>query len=417
MSTYRYVTTNVLTGQLQADSVPLHVQSFNRALSGTGTLAGYMDLTPLTAKYLPALEPRRTLLWALADGWPVWVGPIWDWPVSTMLTSGAGAPGAVTAAGAVTAGGLVNSAGQFVAGGAYGAGGLPLAVQSIESLFVRRQIRTALTFNAVDYFEVVRTLLLYATGQWAPKGVAVKQNATVAGLVLPTTMLGATVTTSYAAADQKDILGAITDLATEGNFEFTFEPVLLPGNNLAIELRLGTPRLGQLLGAGGSPLTFPGNVYDYGWPRMGSASLNSIVATAPTNSSSAGTWTSNTGAGHGVDATDLANGYPLLEGSVQDSGAAVTVQGQIDQYADSYVQITTRAPTVPTIVLGAGAPGITALGLGDQAPFTATSVLHPARADGSPGIQQVVRVIGWQQQPADVNQIEMRTLTLGDITT
>jgi hypothetical protein len=334
-----------------------------------------------------------------------------------MLTSAAAAPGAVTAAGAVTAGGLVNSSGQLVSGGAYGAGGLPLACQSIESLFARRQIRVPLTFTNLDYFEVVRQLILYATGQWAPAGYALKTNAQVAGLILPSTMLGQTVTTSYAPADQKDVLSAITDLATEGDFEFTFEPVLLPGNNLAIELRLGTPRLGQQVGAAGWPLTYPGNVYDYGFPRMGSASLNSIVATAPTNSTSAGTWTSNTAAGHGVDLSDLANGYPLLEGSVQDSGAAVTVQAQIDQYADSYVQITTRAPTVPTIVLGAGAPSITQLGLGDQAPFTATSTLHPARADGSPGIQQVVRITGWQEQPPDVNQIEMRTLTLGDITT
>jgi hypothetical protein len=376
---YRYASTDVVTGRLLSDELPLHVASFARQLGLATDLTGYLDLTPANAVYLAsgALEPRRTMLWVLEDGYPVWNGVLWDTPTTTLLDNR-----------------------------------MPIAAKTLESLFARRLIRDALTYTGLDYCEVWRRLVLYATSP-ALKGPA----AAVGGLSLQGTLLGSTVTTSYAPGDLKAVGGAQTDLATAGDFEATFEPVLDAGGNLATVARLGH-RLGQPYPGSGLRLAFPGNLGDYGWPRMGSAGANTVIATAPANLAAAGTWSSNAAGGHGVDEADLSAGYPLLEASVQYSGAAVTAQAQIDAYADGYLGITGKSPTVPVAVLDTSAPSaprIKQIGLGDYAALAATSSLHPARADGSPGLQQVVRVIGWAVVPPDDGQDGKITLTLGDV--
>lgn len=379
MARYSYAATDLVTGRLLADELPLHVASFGRQLGLPTDLTGYLDLTAATAKYVAAgaLEPRRTVLWVREDGYPVWNGILWDTPTATMLDNR-----------------------------------LPLAAKTLESLFARRLIRDPLTYTGVDYAEVWRRLVLYATDP-VLKGPA----AAVAGLSLQGTLLGAVVTTSYAPGDLKQVGSAQTDLETAGDFEATFEPVLDSGGNLATIGRLGR-RLGQPYPGSGLQLTFPGNLGDYGWPRMGSQCANTVIATAPANLATAGTWTSNAAGGHGVDESDLAAGYPLLEGTAQYSGAAITAQTQIDAYADGYLGITGKSPTVPVAVLDTSAPSapkVKAIGLGDYAGLIATSPLHPARADGSPGLQQVVRIIGWSVVPPDQGQDGKITLTLGDV--
>src|SRR5690348_3942516 len=94
MSTYRYFATDLLTGTLRADTLPLHVSSFSRNLGGVGqpgTLSAYLDLgalgTKAQAAYLAALEPRKTLLWVLQDGFPIWAGIVWDWPHTSAVAN------------------------------------------------------------------------------------------------------------------------------------------------------------------------------------------------------------------------------------------------------------------------------------------------------------------------------------------
>lgn len=375
MTEYRYVSTDVVTGRLLADELPLHVQGFARQIGQETPLAGYMDLTAATARLLPALETRRTLLWVLEDGYPVWVGVLWDEPTASILPK------------------------QY-----------QIQAKTLESLFARRRIRDNLSYRNLDYCDVWRALLRYATDP-----VLKGPQAAVAGLSPQDTQIGATLTTSYAAGDLKDVAGALSDLETAGDFEATFEPVLDGSGGLAIVARVGAS-LGQPYQNTGLRLQYPGNLVDYGWPRMGSQGANFVIATAPT--SGAGTWTSGYGAGHGVDEADLAAGYPLLESAVQYNGAAIMSQAQIDAYADGHLGVTGHSPCVPPIVIDASAPSapaIKALGLGDQAALAATSERHPARADGSPGLQALVRIIGWQVTPPDQGQDGKITLTVGDV--
>lgn len=380
MTAYRYIATDVVTGRVLADELPLHVQSFARQLGQSTDLSGYLDLSKDNAAYLAAgaLEPQRTMLWVLEDGWPVWVGVLWDEAATTMLTNQ-----------------------------------LPVKASTLESLLARRQIRDALMYTNEDYGDVWRSLLAYATDH-AAKG----PQAQIAGLAAQPTGIGTAVTTSYSPGDLKDIATALADLETAGDFEATFDPILDGSGNLAILARIA-PQLGQpYQQLGGVQLTHPGNLADYGWPRMGSQGSNSVIATAPANLSGAGTWTSNAANGHGVDAVRLAAGYPLLEIAVQYSGAAITAQAQIDGYADGHLGLVAGSPTVPPAVIDMSAPSapkVKQLGLGDQAALLATSPLHPARADGSWGLQQIVRIIGWQVAPPDQGQNGKITLTLGGV--
>lgn len=377
MTTYRYVSTDLVTGRLLADELPLHVQSFARQIGQEMPLTGYMDLTAANTKYLAALETRRTVLWVLEDGYPVWHGVIWDEPTQSILD-----------------------------------GKYQIAAKTLESLFARRRIRDPLTYTNLDYADVWRALLAYAIDT-ALKG----PQAAVAGLSMQDTQVGSLVTTSYAAGDLKDVTTAQTDLATAGDFETTFEPVLDGSGNLATLARLAVT-LGQPVQNTGLQLVFPGNLVDYGWPRMGSQGANTVIATAPTSSASGSVWTSAVGDGAGVDEADLAAGYPLLETSVQYNGAAITTQAQIDAYANGYLGITGKSPTVPPIVIDTSspsAPKIKQLGLGDQGRLSAVSLRHPARPDGSPGLQALVRIIGWQVVPPDNGQDGKITLTVGDV--
>lgn len=379
MTEYRYVSTDVVTGRLLADEIPLHVQSASRQLGQVGALSGYVELTGAGGRLVAAgaLEPRRTLLWMLEDGYPVWHGVLWDQPMTTMAGSQ-----------------------------------MQVAAQGLESLMARRMIRDVLTFTGLDYADVWRGLLEYATNP-AVKG----PGAPVAGLSAQPTGTNVSVSTSYAPGDMKNVGAAMADLETAGDFETTFEPVLDGSGGLATLARLA-PRLGQPYQNTGVQLTYPGNLADYGWPRMGSQGANTVIATAPANTSAGGTWTSNTAGGRGVDSADLLAGYPLLEAPVQYSGAAISAQAQIDAYADGHLSMVRRSPTIPGAVVdmsAASAPLVKALGLGDQAALLVRSPRHPARADGSPGLQQIVRIIGWQVTPPDQGQDGKITLTLGDV--
>ncbi|HEX8784363.1 MAG TPA: hypothetical protein VF764_13385, partial [Steroidobacteraceae bacterium] len=83
MARYSYVATDLISGAVLADSLPLQVQSFGMQLNGSGTLTGSLDLNELYSVNAPAvaaLECRRAVLWVLQDQFPVWAGIVWDWP-------------------------------------------------------------------------------------------------------------------------------------------------------------------------------------------------------------------------------------------------------------------------------------------------------------------------------------------------
>lgn len=384
MGTYRYQATNVLTGHVLADTLPLHVGSFASALGGVGQpgrLTGYLDLGAASATaqaaYLAALEPRRSLLWVLQDEQPVWCGIVWDTPHTSAASNQ-----------------------------------LPIQATELSSLFNKRQVRADQVFAAgADLFAVIQGLLNYALG---------KTNGAVANLTVGTDASGTTVGgtgITFAASNLAKVLDSINQFCAAHDVEYVLRPGWNAGHTTpAVTLQLGYPRLGRTWATTGLQLLYP-SVYvtDYAFPRVGAASVNSLLATA----SQSGTTPWKSGTGHGQNAADFASGYPMLEDSIAFTAATVTSQAQIDAYADGKLALMQGCTTVPSVTIGGGGtPTVGQIALGDEAMLVATSPYHPADpTTGAPGLQQLVRIIGWTVTPPDDGQVESTNLLLGGVTT
>jgi hypothetical protein len=381
MSTYRYVATDVVTGVIRADTVPLHVDSFGRNLGGVGqpgSLSGHLDLgaLPHQSNLLAALEPRKTMLWALQDGYPVWAGILWDWTHQSMASDQ-----------------------------------LPIGATEIGSLFSRRQVRNDQIYNGTDQFDVIRKLISYATS------VSIKgANAAVAGLVQTTNESGVLVSETFPASNAGKVLDLVNQLCLKYNLEYDFMPGLSSTGALIITLRIGTAAtMGRPYSATGLQLIYPGNALDYQWPRMGSTSANAIMGVA--SGSGGAAWVSNFST-HGIDQADLTAGYPLLEDSVSYTGSVINSQAQIDAFADFRQTLVAKSPTPAVITIAGGQlPTAQQVLLGDHANAILTSPYHPAGPNGTPGLVQDGRIIGWTIHPPAAEQPETTDFYLGGVST
>jgi hypothetical protein len=378
MSAYRYVATNLQSGALLADTIPLHVTSLSRNLGGVGqpgALSAYLDLGTIGAgmqsAYLGALEPRRSVLWVMQDNYPIWAGIVWDWPHTSAASNQ-----------------------------------LPINAVEIGSLFNRRQVRADQVYVGADLFAVARGLISYATG---------KSGGNIASLALGSNLSGITVSPTFQAANLGKVLDLLNSFCAQYDFEYAFNPGLDSSGNPGITMQLGYPTITRPAASTNLQFLYPGPVTDYGFPRVGSASVNSLIATASGGGTAA--WSSNP-ATHGLNAADLAAGYPLLEDSLSYTTAAISAQAQIDAVADGRVPMLSGTTTVPTVTVAGGQlPTAGQIQLGDEAWLVATSTLHPANADGSPGLQTKVRIIGWTVNPPGNQQAETTQYALGGVVT
>ncbi len=93
------------------------------------------------------------------------------------------------------------------------------------------------------------------------------------------------------------------------------------------------------------------------------------------------------------------------------NSSTATSQGQVNQYADSQVQLRTQQMTLPQLIIGgAGQPSLQEVILGDAAWFSATSGLHPPQGTG-PGLVTQVRIAGWTLTPPAPGQAEELTIS------
>lgn len=98
---------------------------------------------------------------------------------------------------------------------------------------------------------------------------------------------------------------------------------------------------------------------------------------------------------HAQDLLDA--GWPILDLGADHS--TVTTQATLDSHAARLRDTFAGTVRIPAITLDAAA-GITPRSIGDRAQLRLTSPLHPARADGAPGYERSVRMIGLQVAPA-----------------
>lgn len=394
MSTYRYIATDVLTGRQLAESIPLRVQSASRLISGAGQLSGYLPLSQdpaLNRGYIEALTPRRSMLWMLQDGYPIWGGIVWDTPHQDSRSNQ-----------------------------------LPVTAKTPESLLGARLIPGAAAFSG-DIFDIFRQMVGYGLGQLIPQFAAViGPNAQIANLSFQQGQAGITDTLTLGVSNVlsiggnvysgsysnwQTILSAAQTFATADDFEFTFEPTLDADGNLGFLVRVGAPGLGRYDNPGWT-LTSPGNALYYARPIMGSQAANQIILTSSANGSGS-TYTSQ--APHGIDSADLDAGFPLMQVATTWSGVGVSSQAQANAYADYLLGAYTAGTMVPSVVLGPGEhPYARELSLGDAVLFAGTSNLDPADpVTGAPGLQLTARISGWSVTPPEEGQDEQTAVTLG----
>src|ERR1017187_4109772 len=270
MSTYRYATTEIRSGVIKGDWLPLVPMNFARNINATGTFTGALNLTAGNtaaerANNILAVEPEKSVLWCFQDTVPVWCGIIWDWPHMSVLDNT-----------------------------------LPLTCSTMESLFQKRLITDDLTFTNADIFDVFRGLAAYALSK--------NPSAGVAGFTMGTNESGIITTISYAGSDMKAVYDAWTDLITAYAFEYSIRPALDSAGNPVMVLDLGMPQLGLPLATANLAFSLPGNLLDYRFSRTGSTSANTVYASAsgagtlsaanatPTFGSGIGGWTGLNGA-------------------------------------------------------------------------------------------------------------------------
>jgi hypothetical protein len=401
VSLYTYAATDLLTGGVLGDSLPLNVQSFSMQLNGGGTMSAQLNLNEVyavNAPFVAALTARRAVLWALEDGFPVWCGVVWDWPDMSRAN-----------------------------------GTLPISAQTIDTVWSHRLITDTLEYAAVDLFTAFIDLVIYGTTKNSnyidsespaatrPQAYLdmVAVNGRVAGLVLPSgpaAVAGQPWTASYTYSDLTQVSSAWSDMCASGNLTFAFLPGLTDTGELGIFLQLNYEDPGSPPASSGLVLSYPGNVLDYGYQVTGSQSSNYIWATAPPNGSDL-QWQSVFP--FGADLTDLASGFPLMESTVSWQGSVVTSQDQVNAFAAGQVQMVTQGMVTPTINIGSnGYPRVQDLILGDSAWLAATSSLHPpvtVNGQLQPGLQQQVRITGWTVYPDAPQQSPYIQLTTSGV--
>jgi hypothetical protein len=532
LSRYRYLSTNILDGRIQADWIPMVPQNCTRNINAVGTFTGGLSLgagTPRERRnFVAAMEPEKSVLWVFQDLAPAWCGIIWDWP-----DLGRGDPPL-----------------------------LPISASTPESLFQHREISDDLVFTDIDLFDLHRALAAYALGK--------TPNGQMAGFTMGSNQAGVTVSVSYAGTDRKKVYDAWTDLIGAYGYEYSVRPAVDANGNVYMALDLGFPEIGLPLSASRLSWSFPGALMDYRFPRTGSTSANRFTATASASGTLSalnaesdfedgiGPWTGANGAAgtlttsadwsnsgtqslqfngngstanplaqseriavtagtaysfsptvfseigwattvlsiawfssagslisvtsaaafavaaatavsssvsgsapasavtaqvqvemqgtpassvlmladdavfataspasgnwqsalpHGQDDIALAAGYPLLEDSGSLSTITVTSQAQIDGYADGVLPSVTGTQLLPLLILGAGQrPAVSEVVLGSYCQLGATSPLHEANDDGSPGLQLIARATGWTLYPPSQNQTEYSWIQLGQVT-
>ena len=371
-SSYRYLTTSILSGVLMGDWLPVEPQSFSMVINGGGTISASLDLIPASPQQnlvnLQAITPRKSVLWVLQDNVPIWNGILWDWVPTTILQQQ-----------------------------------LPFQGATMESILSRRIINTDLVFTDTDVFDMARAICQFAFSQ--------SPNGQVAGITYPAAESGITDTVTFDGSQNQDCLAALGTLVNTYGIEFSFRPYMDQAGNLRTSVDLGYPALGQPYPQSGLAYSFPGNLLDYEFTATGSTCANSLIATAQSPGDTGESLT-----GTALDTTDIGNGYPLLEQAISATGVNFTTDSQLDSYAAGVLPSVTATQLAPLVVLGNGQqPALNVTQLGSYASVAFTSALHPAGTAGIPGFTGIGRIVSWACYPPTSQQAEYADIQLGDM--
>lgn len=362
MGTYRYLVADTLTGR-PLDELPLQVSSFSQELNGGGgELTAELplgDLGPIDWRSVTV--PYKTSLFIVRDDTQV----VW--------------------------GGVINARPK-------GDDDTKATIQAepLEAFLNRRLIKTTLTYGApTDVFTIVAGIIGNIQAQTGGNlGITVNASPALSGTLQTISF------PSYARAKAGEEIGRLADL---GPFDWWISHVRNIGTGyFAPVLHLRAPQANVDL----EPILaeYPGNVTSYTWPETGAA--NSVTGMGKGDGASKLIYEAIDSAGK------IAEGYPLVEDILslgeEDSFNRLTTRTQADLVARLVDNV------VPQVKLNGDAPGLEfgSFPLGIRCRLRATSLFHPAGANGEPGVDVVRRVTGWSVSPPADGGIEQVTLNL-----
>jgi hypothetical protein len=368
----------MITGQVLSDSLPIVAQTASRQINAVGSFTGSLTLAQDTAPaqraiWMNALLPWKSILWILQDGKPIWNGPITGWPH-----------------------------------GSLSGGNLPLQGATIEEMFKHRQITDTLTYTNMDIFEIFRQFLLYAVGKTNGNIAGSGQYANQSGII-DTVEYSGVIGSVTEAASLKYVYDVWNDLIQTYLMEYALTPGITDSGSLFTQVQMGLPQLGRTYDQTHWQLIIPSHhMQDYGWQWAPTNPVNSLVVT--------GSGATSSFTATAVAQSELAAGYPLLEGSTSFSGT-VSSQAQLNSFATgSLYPLTVLGNLAPVVMAGDGAhPAIADVILGDEAMFAGTSDLHPAGAYGVPGVTELFQITGWTLTFPNGQQPEQIAWQLGPI--
>lgn len=282
---YTYATYDLLSGVQLIDHLPGELSDYGRQLHGTAQVTLTL---PVTDPRLSGLDvwsttlPRRTLLWVLRDGVPVWDG---------IITARRYQRGVVRLT----------------------------ARETVRWYLERRRFRPltsshrSLQFNQTDQFQIFRAILqdcLDVTWNGLRVGdIGIDMGNEMSGVLRDRrTSPDGEEDSAYQSWNFDTYLDLLDDLADlENGFEWRTDPYLDDQGRPRRRLVLGYPRLG-----GATPpddvltLEYPGQIVDWDWPEDGADSANWIAAIGAGEEKGL-RWSS------AIHEAELEGGYPLLE--------------------------------------------------------------------------------------------------------
>lgn len=380
MSTYRFFTTAVTTGELLMDNIPCEVQNFSTQISGTGQLSGTLNLrTDMPVDYqqqvLNALEPWKAMFWVLCDEIPVWGGPVTTW---------------------------YSSSAQALQ--------LQFTAATIDSIFQYRIYDQNTNFVGQDVGLIFYETLNYIANKLLP-------SSRIANLYYANNGLNIQNGTFSIAANQyEDVQSIWNALVTTFDVEYAFQPSWSGAGSDTAQLSMV---VGQTIGRPWSQtnlnFVYPSSqVVDYAYIQQSSTVANHVIATGDTGATPGIFFESDST--HGFDTVSLNLGHTLLEQSYS-APNPVNALSDVNQMADSQVAtLTPTAQLTPAIYMGPGAyPRPYNIQIGDGIRFSATSPLHPPKSPGGPGLVASGRITNITVYPSAADQVEQIQLTLGGI--
>jgi hypothetical protein len=280
----------------------------------------------------------------------------------------------------------------------------------MEEFFKHRLITDILTYTNLDIFEIFRNELLYAVGK-SPNGniAAGTGRYNNSSGFMDTVLYSGVVASITEQASLKAVYDAWNDLVTTYLMEYTLAPAITDSGLLYTQVQLGLPQLGRPYAQTHWQLIIPSyHMQDYGWQWAPTNPANKLIGTGSGTTSS---FTSTQ-----VAQGELAAGYPLLEGSASFSGT-VNSQAQLDAFTlGSLYPLTILGCLTPTVLGGDGSlPRLRDVVLGDEVMFAGTSDLHPAGAQGQPGVTGRFQITGWTLAFPTGQQAEQVAWQLGPL--